>query len=236
MPNTANLQMPLLQQSQAQKHVTVNEALSVLDSIAQLTLESMTTSAPPSAGVEGQGFAVPVGATGDWAGAEGAIAIFSNAGWRFVAPMAGWKAYVKDEARAYLFDGAEWQGDAVATSPNGARLSLEVLEQDHTVSSGANNTTGVIIPAYSVVFGVTGRVIQTLTGSLDTWQLGVADSTARYGSGLKTAAGDWAFGLTGQPITYYAETPLVLSADGGTFGGGTVRLAVHLLRFGVPRM
>lgn len=236
MPNTANLQMPLLQQSQAQKHVTVNEALSLLDSIAQLTFESISTATPPSSAIEGAGYGVPVGATDDWAGADGSIAIYSNGGWRFVAPLAGWKAFVKDEARAYLFDGTEWQCDAVVTSPNGARLSLEVLEFDHTITSGVSNTTTQVIPAYSVVFGVTGRVLEDLTGSQSSWQLGVPESASRYGVGLKVAAGDWAYGLTGQPVTYFAETPLLLTAEGGAFGGGSLRLAVHYLRFGVPRL
>lgn len=236
MPNTANLQMPLLQQSQAQKHVTVNESLSILDSLAQLTLVSLTIATPPGTGVEGEGYGVPTGATGDWSGADGNVAVFTNGGWRFIAPRAGWKAYVQDETRAYLYDGVEWQCDAVATSSNGASLSLEVLEFDHAVSSGVSNTTSVIIPAYSVVFGVTGRVTQNLSGSLDSWQLGVNDSLSRYGAGLGKDAGDWAYGLTGHPITYFAETPLVLSAQGGSFSGGDLRLAVYLLRLGVPRV
>ena len=236
MANTANLSMPLLAQSQAQKHVTVNEALALLDSVAQLTLESVTTATPPVSPVEGQGYVVASGGTDAWLGADGQLAVFTNGGWRLIAPQAGWKAWIKDEGRAYFYDGTEWHGDAVIASPHGARISLEVMEFDHTLTSGVTNTTSQMIPAYSVVFGVTGRVTQAVTGSLASWSLGVADSTARYGSGLLKPQSSWAFGLTGQPVSYYAQTPLVLSAKGGTFSGGIVRLAVHLMRFGLPRI
>ena len=40
MADTTNLTLPLLAASQAQKHVTVNEALTRLDGMVQLTLRS----------------------------------------------------------------------------------------------------------------------------------------------------------------------------------------------------
>ena len=169
MANTANLQMPLLAQSQAQKHVTVNEALALLDSVAQLTLESVITTDPPATPLEGQGYAVPTGATGDWSGADGQLAVFTNGGWRLITPQAGWKAWVKDEARSYSYDGTEWHADAVIVSANGARMSLEVMEFDHVLGAGASSITTQVIPAYSLVFGVTGRVTQAITGSASAW-------------------------------------------------------------------
>ena len=41
MVKTANLELPLVQAAQAQKHVTVNEALALLDAAAQLRLASI---------------------------------------------------------------------------------------------------------------------------------------------------------------------------------------------------
>ncbi|MDJ1017900.1 MAG: hypothetical protein QNJ35_15435 [Paracoccaceae bacterium] len=43
-------------------------------------------------------------------------------------------------------------------------------------------------------------------------------------------------GLTGTPLTYYADTNLVLTAGGGSFdGSGSVRLAVHYAELTLPR-
>ncbi len=57
--------------------------------------------------------------------------------------------------------------------------------------------------------------------------MGVASSTNRYGGGLGLAQGSWLVGITGQPVTYYADEPLVLTANGGDFAGGEIRLALH---------
>lgn len=235
MSSTANLDLPLIQQGQAQKHVTVNEALSVLDTVAQLTLESLAVVTPPETAAEGQGWAVPTGATGAWSGADGHVAIMSNGGWRFVSPRAGWRAFAKDEGRAYLHDGWTWNPDAVAVSWYGAGVAIQVKEFEHSVSGGTSNATIPAIPSHCIVFGITGRVVADISGSLTGWTLGVADSPSRYGTGLRLAAGAWVYGLTGQPLSYFEETPLVLSAENGTFSGGHLRLAVHLLRLGVPR-
>ena len=36
-------------------------------------------------------------------------------------------------------------------------------------------------------------------------------------------------GLSGTPVTYYSTTPLLISAESGTFGGGIIRIAIHFL-------
>lgn len=236
MSSTANLQLPLLSQAQAQKHVTVNEALSILDSVAQLTLESVTTVAPPVSPLEGQGYLVPAGATGGWAGQDGTVVIYANGGWVHVSPRAGWRAFVKDEGRQYVCDGWAWQPDAVALSWYGAGVAVRVIESVHTIVNGTSNQVSLSIPAYSTVLGVTARVASTVTGTLTGWRLGVAGSSARYGYGLGLSAASWGYGINCQPLNYWEDTPLVVTAENGVFSGGSVRLAVQLIRLGVPRM
>ena len=48
MADTTNLTLPLLAASQAQKHVTVNEALTRLDGAVQLRLRSRVLTDPPA--------------------------------------------------------------------------------------------------------------------------------------------------------------------------------------------
>jgi hypothetical protein len=105
---TAVLSLPFIQPAQAQKHVTHNEALRVLDVIVQLSVADRTRTAPPAAPVLGARHIVAAGATGDWAGQDGSIAVQDVEGWVFFAPLAGWRAEVLAENRAVTFDGTAW--------------------------------------------------------------------------------------------------------------------------------
>lgn len=235
MLETTNLGLPLVQASQAQKHVTVNEALALLDGLAQLRLASRSRTAPPPQAADGTVYALPAQPTGVWAGQGGRLAVASNGGWRFVAPKAGWRGWDAETGEAVLHDGAAWVAASVAVSPSGAASVMEVRELDLSLAAGASMVAAGAIPAGCVVFGVSGIVTEALTGALTGWRLGVPGGPDQYGSGLGLALGSWVQGLTGQPQAFYSETPLVLEAEGGAFSTGRVRLAVHLFRMTLPR-
>jgi hypothetical protein len=234
MAETTRLGLPLVQAAQAQKHVTVNEGLGRLDAVVQLTLTSVDVTVPPepASGV----FAVPEGATGGWAGRAGQVAFASAGGWEFVTPTRGWTAVVLDRGPA-VFDGADWVEGAVTLAPSGAGLNLRTIEVDHVVGPGALSTTAPVIAAQSLVLGVTGRVLEAITGGAASFALGVAgESPDRYGSGYGVQAGSWLRGLTSSPLAYYAPTALTLTAEGGAFSGGSLRLSVHLAELRLPGM
>lgn len=236
MAETARLGLPLLQAAQAQKHVTVNEALARVDALAQLVLQSRGVVTPPLAAGEGDAYAVPGGAVNAWDGQDGRLAVWLNGGWDFVDPVAGWRAAVADEGVVALFDGVEWIAGAEAVSPGGAATVRRVIEVDHPVSAGASSVTGAIIPAGAIVSGVTGRVIADLGGSAATFRVGIGGvSDDRYGSGIGTGAGAWFRGVTSAPQAYYADTAITLTGEGGDFGGGAVRIAVHVAELTLPR-
>ena len=234
MNNSPRMGLPLLQAAQAQKHVTVNEALVLLDGVGQMSLISATLSVPPGLNSDGDCYAVPVGAVNEWAGNIGDVAIFSNGGWVFVTPQKGWRTWVADVQASAIFDGSLWLAGAVALSANNAATVQEVIEIEQTIAAGTTDLALAAIPAFSIVFGVTGRVTGAISGTLATWRLGVVGSDTRYGAGLGLAQGAWVRGLTSSPLTYYANTDLLLSGEGGDFAGGDVRLAVHLMRLEVP--
>jgi hypothetical protein len=236
MSETANLGLPLLMAAQAQKHVTVNEALARLDALAQIVLRSRTQALPPASARDGDAYAVPAGAGGDWAGQAGRLALRVNGGWEHVAPRTGWRGWIEDERQPAVFDGVAWAPSAIAVSEGGAALAVRVVEFDHAVGAGSQSVTAPAIPAGSIVFGVTGRVIEALGGTATSFRVGVGTGAPdRYGSGIGTGAGAWFRGVTGTPTAYYADTSLSLAAEGGAFAGGIVRLAVHLAELGLPR-
>ena len=111
------LSLPLLQASQAQKHVTHNEALMQLDLLVQLTVADRTRTAPPASPVEGQRHIIAAAPTGAWAGHAGKIALWLDAAWQFVTPLAGWRAWVTAETVELAFNGSAWVAPAGATIP-----------------------------------------------------------------------------------------------------------------------
>ncbi len=96
---TPRLSLPYLAAAQAQKHVTMNAALALLDGLVQTAAESRSTAAEPTAPTDGAIYILPAGATGaDWAGqAAGAVMRFEAGAWSALQPEPGWLVYVKDE-------------------------------------------------------------------------------------------------------------------------------------------
>ena len=112
MPDTSPiLALPYILPSQAQKHVTHNEALRQLDAIVQLVVTSADLTEPPANPAPGDRYIVGDGATGDWAGQDGSIAVADLAGWLFYAAQPGWRADNLSSGGQIRFDGTGWVAD-----------------------------------------------------------------------------------------------------------------------------
>ncbi|TWG55043.1 DUF2793 domain-containing protein [Aminobacter sp. J44] len=109
MENTPNLDLPYILPSQAQKHVTHNEALDALDAVVQLSVLDRDLAAPPPGPDEGDRYIVAAPASGEWTGQEDRIAVFRGGGWLFVAPRQGWLAFAVDEGIPLCFAGGAWK-------------------------------------------------------------------------------------------------------------------------------
>lgn len=105
---TPTLNLPFIMPSQAQKHVTHNQALEILDAVVQLSVIDAVSSVSPSMPTEGDRHIVGPSPTGAWAGHEADIAVARPGGWIFVVPAAGWLAWVQDAERLVVFDGDDW--------------------------------------------------------------------------------------------------------------------------------
>jgi len=121
MEQSANLQLPYIMPSQAQKHVTHNEAIRMLDSVVQLAVVDRDLSAPPVSPADGDRYLVAVGGSGAWTSKDGSVAAWQDGAWAFLAPKAGWLAWIADENRLMGFDGTAWV-DAALHSVNPAPL------------------------------------------------------------------------------------------------------------------
>lgn len=116
MSQTPNLALPLLAAAQAQKHVTHNEALAMLDALTQISVAARGVDAAPAEPPDGWRGLVGDLPDGAFAGRAGQLAWRDAGVWRFLEPRAGWIAYVEDEAAILVHDGDVWReiGDLIA--------------------------------------------------------------------------------------------------------------------------
>ncbi|MCH4152254.1 MAG: DUF2793 domain-containing protein [Sphingobium sp.] len=114
--NSDRFALPLLQAGQAQKELTHNEALALVDMLLHAQVESMAVATPPGGAVVGQCWVVATSGTGAWAGQDGKLACLTTGGWRFVAPRKGLQVLNAADGNSYVHDGAAWQMGAVRTN------------------------------------------------------------------------------------------------------------------------
>lgn len=103
-----HLDMPYLMPSQAQKHVTHNEALQQIDTVVQLSVKAFEATTPPGAPEEGMRYALGENATGAWAGQDGKLAQWSATAWQFFDPQEGWRAWGETEQMIKVYFGGAW--------------------------------------------------------------------------------------------------------------------------------
>src|ERR1700712_266398 len=108
MSTTARLSLPYIAPQQAQKQVTYNAAMALLDQLVQPAVKSRTTAAPPGSPAEGDAYVVAASAPGAWAGKDGKFAAWLGGGRSFVTPAEGWLAYVLDTAELAIHASGAW--------------------------------------------------------------------------------------------------------------------------------
>ncbi len=125
MPDTtSNLALPVLAAAQAQKHVTLNEALIRLDALVQASAISRTIASEPASPADGALYILPAGKTGaHWSGmSNGALAVYQDGVWDQIQPREGWLVFVRDTDSFVWFTGAAWQ----SFSPSDGRVVGEI--------------------------------------------------------------------------------------------------------------
>ncbi len=220
------LSLPYIAPAQAQKHVTHNEALRLLDIIAQLNVLSFSENTPPASVSEGDTYVVGTTPTADWVGQAGNVAAFSSGSWLFITPTSGWYATSAVTGELRVYDGENWQsvspdtqnldGVGVGTNWNSAnRLAvasdatlLTHVGSDHQLKinkDSAGDTASLLFQT-----GFDGKAEMGLNGSDDFSVKVSADAT------------NWNTALTADAATGHVTVPRVSSGfidiEGGTVG------------------
>ena len=197
MDVTPNLNLPYILASQAQKHVSHNEAIRALDALVQLGVSDRDLNAPPLTPAEGERFIVGPAASGAWSGQEGRIAAWQDGAWAFLSPRDGWLVWVTDEALLLAFDGGQWRlagfdpaminptallgVNAIADATNKLTVKSDAVLHSHDdVTPGSGNARHILNkqgPTETASFlfqtGFSGRAEFGLAGD-DDWRVKVS--------------------------------------------------------------
>ena len=205
MPETSPaLGLPYLQPAQAQKHVTHNEALRILDAITQLVVAEAPRTDPPAPD-EGARYIVAAGGTAEWAGQDHAVAVFADSTWHFFTPQTGWRADVSDTGSNLRFDGSSWQ-------PHSDLDNLTELGLNTAADS--TNRLAVAAPATLLTHEGAGHQIK-VNKNTDTDTASLLFQTGWSGRAEMGTAGSDDFALKVSPDGSTFFTGLNLVADSG---------------------
>ncbi len=114
---TPRFALPQLFVAQAQKELTINEALARIDGLLHPAVEG-EANAPPASPADGASWIVGTAPSGDWSGHAGQIALRQAGNWLFAAPSVGMVVFDKAAGCSARFEGG-WQRAAAIAAPTG---------------------------------------------------------------------------------------------------------------------
>ena len=152
MPQTSRLGLPYIVTSQAQKEVTHNASLDILDALLQAAMVSVSVNTPPGSPVAGDCYIVGTSPTGVWASHAKALAYYTT-GWNFITPWEGLTVWAKDANALYTYDGTNW-GVSVATPTSLQNLSML------GVNTTADSTNKLAVASEAILFNHIGGDLQ----------------------------------------------------------------------------
>jgi Protein of unknown function (DUF2793) len=202
---TTHLLLPYILASQAQKHVTHNEALRLLDAMVQLSVLDRDLTAPPVSPADGDRHIVASGATGLWTGWDLNVAFWIDGTWMRLVPRPGWLAWIADEAAFVVWTGSAWT----------------VLGAPQDVSDAVFGLVNDADPTKRALFSLSG----ISTGTTRTFSLPNTSSELAILAGTQTFTGDKTFSGTltaSGTVTISGATATIGTATGtATYGMGT---------------
>jgi Protein of unknown function (DUF2793) len=213
MTDTPNLGLPFIEASQAQKHVTHNEALRILDAAIQVAVLDISRTTPPAGPADGERHVVAVGATGAWAGRAQAIATWQDGAWAYLAPNPGWCVWSVADDALLVFDGGGWRNVGLPALDSVAHLGINASADAGNLLSVKSNAA--LFAAIHAADGGSGDVRLQLSKEAAAKVASVVFSTHYSGRAEFGLVGSDAFKLKVSPDgASFAEALVVDQATG----------------------
>jgi len=163
MITTNHLGISLVEQSQAQKEITINQAFTRIDALMNTGAKSRSTATPPASPASGDLYIVANSPTGDWVGQAGKIAYF-DAIWKFITPNEGISLWVADEDLFATYNGANWLLDGVVTQ-SGSSYTLANSDNKSTMRFTSATAVTITLPN-NLQTGFSVNIIQAGAGQI----------------------------------------------------------------------
>ncbi len=122
-----------------------------------------------------------------------------------------------------IYNGNSWQPFGLIMRDNGERLDIGTWQEDLELI-GMEVKTNNVLPSRSIVIAVNIRILAPVTGT-PALAIGVPSEYGRYGNRIGTAKDTTNIGMSYHPITYYEDTPIVVT--GGRFSSGIIRISTQ---------
>lgn len=157
MSTTKNFDLTLLDPNQAQKDVTVNTALVVLDGFVQPSVISAALTLAPTSPNDQDKYIVAAGATGVWTGQSNNVAVYQANGstWSFFPPQPGWLVFNQATSGFLVWNANTWETIGSATGEN----ALSIL-------AALTQTQAQLLAAIAALSPIAGNII---AGNGTTW-------------------------------------------------------------------
>ena len=135
---TARHQLPFLAVGQAQKEITHNEALVLIDALISTAVIAELSSAPTGLtdADSGRCWLISAGSSGIWLAKTGQIACWTGGSWRYILPIEGMRIWHNALDSQVIRRGALWQESTVISAPSGgsfndveARAAIDAILQ-----------------------------------------------------------------------------------------------------------
>lgn len=213
---TNRYQLPYLMPSQAQKHVTHNEAIRLIDGLTNLSFRQRDVNDPPADPSETDTYLVGTTPTGEWENHPGKIAVMVDGAWMYSAPFRGLRAFDENLGKLIVHDGSDWHpvsadlqnAETVGINTSADQTNRLAVKSDAVLFSSddqAEVPTGDIRlvlnkeatgDVNSVIFqtGYSGRVELGCPGS-DDFEIRVSDDGSNFLSALRIDASNGNIGV-----------------------------------------
>jgi hypothetical protein len=232
---TSRLELPYILPSQAQKHVTHNEALQKLDAVTQLTIIGEINQ-PPQTMEDGDCFLIASAPTGEWERHVGNLGLWQDDAWVYIIPREGWRAWFVDTGKMRVLSDGTWQDIPLPATGAFHQLGINASADTQnrlTVASPAslftnaggghqikvNKATPTDTASLLFQSGWSGRAEMGLAGN-DSFSI----KTSANGSDWKTAlsiSGTGQVSMPERPLVRAGRAAETVSHTAGTISGFT---------------
>lgn len=222
MATTSNYGITLVEQAQAQKEVTINQAITALDALVGNSVADKDLATPPGSPTPGIMYIIAASPTGAWAGKATQLTYFDQI-WRFIVPQTNQRVWVADENTHYRFNGTAWVAisgggggsssfDAITSGTN-TTATMVVDTGASITASGSGTITATALPAS----GLTGTTLASGITASSLTSVGTLTGLSVAGTGTitSTSASALAVGANGATNPAFNVSAATASQVGG---------------------